>query len=115
MSSPTQALRTAAGVAVLLIFVLIGVLLVPPYIQNWKLQRFVNELHDDPALVKLPPDAIRVRILNRAAQLGLPVHTDDIHVTSADNAVKIEILYVVHIDVAGYAVDLHFRPAAGGT
>lgn len=115
MSSPTQALRTAAGVAVLLVLVLIGVLLLPPYVQNWKLQRFVNELHDDPALVKQSPDAIRVRVLNRAAELGLPVHSEDIRVTPSENAVRIDVLYVVHIDMAGYTVDLHFRPAAGGT
>jgi hypothetical protein len=23
------------------------------------------------------------------------------------------VLYIVHVDVAGYTVDLHFRPAAG--
>ena len=31
----------------------------------------------------------------------------------AQGAVKIDVLYIVHVDVAGYTIDLHFRPAAG--
>lgn len=115
MNSPSRFLRPAAGAAVLLMLALIALLLIPPYVQNWKLQRFVNELHDDPAAAAQPVDAIRVRILNRAAALGLPVHNNDVHVTQSSGALRIDVLYVVHVDVAGYAVDLHFRPAAGGT
>ena len=111
----SQVLRTAAGVAVLLILVLVGVLLVPPYIQNWKLQRYVNELLDDPATANQAPEGVRAEVLNKAASLGLPVHSDDVHVAKSGAAMRIDALYVVHIGVGGYTVDLHFRPAAGGT
>ena len=43
MTSGTRTLRIAAGIAVLLILVTIGAFLAPPYLQNWKLQRYVNE------------------------------------------------------------------------
>jgi hypothetical protein len=37
-----------------------------------------------------------------------------VHVTRSENALKIQVLYLVHVGLPGYSVDLHFRPAAGG-
>jgi hypothetical protein len=103
-----------AGAAVLLILVVLGVLLIPPYAANWRLQSYVNDLADDPGTAKKPAAAVQAEILNEAAGLGLPVHADDVHVAVAPGAVKIDLLYIVHVDVAGYTIDLHFRPTAGG-
>ena len=114
MMSAARAPRLVAGVAVLLVLVALGILLIPPYAANWQLQSYVTELAGDPATAKLPPDAVRTRVLNQAAALGLPVHREDVRVTADDGAVRIDVLYVVHVDMAGYTVDLHFRPAAGG-
>jgi hypothetical protein len=109
-----RALRTIAGVAVLVIFAAIGIVLIPPYIGNWKLQRYVNELVDDPGTAALQPELIRAKVVSRAAGLGLPVRDGDVQITRVQDAVRINVLYLVHVDVAGYTVDLHFRPAAGG-
>jgi hypothetical protein len=108
-------LRPIAGMAVLLILAALAIILIPPYLENFKLQRFVNELIDDPATAGLPPEVIRERVVSRAAALGLPVHSEDVQVKQVHNAIRIDVLYVVHVDVASYSVDLHFRPAAGGT
>jgi len=104
-----------AGVAVLVILVAIGIVLIPPYLENWKLQRYVNELVEDPATATLPPAAIRAKIVSRAASLHLPVSDADVQITRVENAIRVNVLYLVHVDVAGYTVDLHFRPTAGGT
>ena len=105
--------RLIVGAAILLILIVLGVLLVPPYAANWRLQSYVNDLVDDPETAKLPAEIVRTRVLNQAAGLGLPVRGDDVHVGITDGAVKIDVLYIVHVDLAGYTVDLHFRPAAG--
>jgi hypothetical protein len=102
-----------AGAAVLLILLIVGVLLIPPYTANWRLQSYVNALVDDPATAKKPADVLRIQVLNEAAGLGLPVHAEDVHVGVTEGAIKIDVLYIVHVDVAGYTVDLHFRPAGG--
>jgi hypothetical protein len=107
--------RKIAGVAVLVILAAIGAMLTPPYIQNWKLQRYVNGLVDDPTTAAQPPEMIRDKVVSRGGALGLPVHTGDVQVTRPENSVRIEVLYIVHVDFAGYSVDLHFRPAAGGS
>jgi hypothetical protein len=108
-----RAPRLIAGAAVLLILAVVGVLLIPPYAANWRLQSYVNDLVDDSVTAKLPAEAVRTRILNQAAGLGLPVHGEDIHVGVTQGALRIDVLYIVHVDVAGYTIDLHFRPTAG--
>lgn len=104
--------RVAAGLAMLAGMLVVGLFLIPPYVENWKLQRYINDLAQDPGTVQKPPDVIRANIVEKAASLGLPVHTDDVRVTKTGDAYKIDVLYVVHVDLSGYTVDLHFRPAA---
>lgn len=112
MRSGGPAWRIAAGIAVLLLMLTIGLFLIPPYIENWKLQSFINEIAEDPGTGKKSPEVIRANIVDKAAGLGLPVHTDDVRVTKSGDAYKIDVLYVVHVDLPLYTVDLHFRPAA---
>ncbi len=107
--------RQIAGVAVLVIVAALGVVLAPPYAANWKLQRYLNELIDDPGTAAQPPEAVRAQVLNKAVSLGLPVRSEDVHVAASQGAVRIDVLYIVRVDAAGYSVDLHFRPAAGGS
>ena len=114
MRPAARVLRPIAGVAVLLILAGIAIILIPPYVENLKLQRFVNDLAEDQATSSLAPEVIRERVVSRAAALGLPVHAEDVQVKQVHSAIRIDVLYVVHVDVASYTVDLHFRPAAGG-
>ena len=105
--------RAIGGVAVLFMLVLVGVLLVPPYVENWKLQQYLNDLDTDAATAQTPVEVIRANVVNKAAELGLPVHTEDVRVArSGDGSLRIEVLYVVHVGMSLYTVDLHFRPGA---
>ncbi len=108
-----RAPRLIAGAAVLLILIGLGVILIPPYATNWKLQNYVNALADDPSTPKQTEQAVRAQVVNKAAALGLPLSADDVHVTISQGTVRIDVLYMVQVNVIGYAVDLHFRPAGG--
>lgn len=112
MSAGANAWRVAAGIGVLVLLALVAVLLVPPYYENWQLQRFIGALAADPATPKRSLDLIHALVVDKAASLGLPVRTPDVHVTRSRSELKIEVLYVVHIDLPVYTVDLHFRPGA---
>jgi len=107
--------RVIAGLAVLAALAFIAIVLVPPYAANWKLERYVNTLTEDPAAPTQPPGAIEALVATKAASLGLPLRPEDVRVTQSGHALRIDALYVVHVDIAGYSVDLHFRPAAGGS
>src|ERR1700733_4272140 len=91
--------RLIAGGVVLLVLLVLGAFLVPPYAANWRLQSYVNDLADDPGTAQLPAEAVRTRVLNQAAGLGLPVHGEDVHVGINQGAVKIDVLYIVHVDL----------------
>jgi len=108
-----RAPRLIAGAAVLLILAVVSTLLIPPYTANWRLQSYVNDLVDDPGTAKLPPDVVRARVLSQAATLGLPIRDEDVRVGVTQGSLKIDVLYIVHVDIAGYTIDLHFRPTAG--
>ena len=106
--------RLIAGAAVLAVLGLIAVLLIPPYAANWRLQNYLNDFADDAAISHKSVGVVRSEVLNAAATLGLPVASDDVQVTATGTGVKIDVLYIVHVDLAGYTIDLHFRPQAGG-
>lgn len=108
-----RAPRVIAGAAVLLILIGLGVALIPPYATNWELQSYVNGLVEDSSTSKRPAEVVRAAVVNKAAALGLPVSDDDVHVAISNGAVKIDVLYMVQVNIAGYAIDLHFRPGAG--
>jgi hypothetical protein len=110
-----RAPRLIAGAAVLLMLIGLGVVLIPPYATNWELQSYVSNLVEDSSTSKRPEEAVRAQVVNKAAALGLPVRDDDVHVAISQGMVEIDVLYRVEVNVAGYAVDLHFRPSAGGS
>jgi hypothetical protein len=109
-----RAPRLIAGSAVLLILIVFGVVVFPPYATNWKLQSYVNGLAEDSRTLQQPVESVRAQVVRKAAALGLPVSDDDVHVSISEGMVKIDVLYMVQVNVAGYAVDLHFRPGGGG-
>jgi len=106
--------RMAAGIAVLVLLALIGLRLLPPYLENLQFQQYLNSVVADPATATLPIDQVTATIIAKAASLAIPVTSQDIHITRTESEFKIDVLYRVHIDLLAYTVDLHFRPAAGG-
>ena len=108
-----RAPRLIAGAAVLLILIGLGVVVFPPYAANWELQNYVNNLAEDSSTSKRPVESVRAQVIHQAAALGLAVSDDDVHVAISEGRVKIDVLYMVQVNLAGYAIDLHFRPAAG--
>ncbi|HLG99952.1 MAG TPA: DUF4845 domain-containing protein [Bryobacteraceae bacterium] len=115
MTPPRRLLRVAAGILVLLALVGVALVLLPPYASNWRFQRYLNQLADDPATASAPPDEVQAKITREAQSLGLPLAAHDVQITRSQNAIRIDALYVVHVDIIGYTVDLHFRPAVGGS
>ena len=104
--------RIAGGIVVLIVLLLMGVLLAPPYYENWRLQRYLNALARDPASHQRSIDLLRALVVDKAASMGLPVRIGDVQITPGPGAPKIEVLYVVHVELPLYTVDLHFRPGA---
>ena len=106
-------LRQAAGVLVLAILVYLGVKLVPIYLHDQELQRFVADVARRPAARAASDDVLRSWVLAKAADLELPVTSNNIRIQRAPGTVHLDVRYIVHVDLPLYTVDLHFYPGAG--
>ena len=93
--------------------VLIAVMMLPPYIDNFRLQRSMEAFVSQAEARTMSEDVIRTEIANRAARLGLPLKPAQVRVDKNSDRLHVEILYMVRVDLPLYSVDLHFRPTAG--
>jgi hypothetical protein len=99
---PLPLWRLISGIAVLGAFVAVLGFLTPVYIDDIRLHRYIVSL---PAA---PDETVRSEILARARQLDLPVKPGDIHIVRTGPKAKIELKYVVQMNLGVYPVDLHF-------
>ena len=105
--------RLCGGIGVLCALATFAVMLLPPYLHNFQFQQFLEQVIRDPQRAGSPDAVLEVAVLDKAAQLGLPVKSGQIRITHAGDQTRIEVLYFVRVDLPLYTVDLHFRPAAG--
>jgi len=102
--------RVIAGVGVLVVFLVVVGALIPPYFENLQFQRYLSR-----AVERVEsPDALVADVVNKAAQMGLPVRAGDVHASRTENGLRVDIIYIIRVDLPLYTVDLHFHPSAGG-
>src|SRR5438128_12195382 len=106
-------LRVAAAVMILIGLAFFGARLLPVYLENMRLQSYVEEIAQDAENRTRPDDMLRVAVLEKAAFLGLPVKADNVHIKRSNDNVRIDVRYIVRVDFPMYTVDLHFYPGAG--
>jgi hypothetical protein len=101
--------RTAAGAILAAGLVSVLVVLVPSYRKNSRFQEYLEQAVTRPG----PPAILKTDIVNRAAQMGLPLRDDDVRITEKPgNHLRVDIVYVDRVDLKLYTVDLHFHPSA---
>jgi hypothetical protein len=101
--------RVLAGVGVLAVLVVMAVALTPPYFRNFEFQRYLDRAVERAK----SPDILVADAVNRAAQMGLPVRASDVHASRTGDRLRVEIIYIIRVDLPLYTVDLHFHPSAG--
>jgi hypothetical protein len=95
------------------IFVYVAAGLFPAFLRNLRLQRYVEALTQSGDIRTQPPERICAQVVQRAAELGLPVRASDVQVEPGDAGVRIAVRYVIPVRFPGYVVKLHFSPSAG--
>ena len=106
-------LRVASALLILAILSLLGARLLPLYLDNVRLQSYVEGIAQNAEARTRPDEAVRVEVLEKAALLGLPVKAANVHIKRSDDSMRIDVRYVVRVDLPLYTVDLHFYPGAG--
>jgi hypothetical protein len=110
---PVPRWRIAAAVLVLVALLGFGVMFAPIYVDNLKLQTYVEEITRRVDTQNQPDESLRQNVLNKAHELDLPVKADNVHITHSPEGLRIDVRYFVRVTVPGYTVDLHFYPGAG--
>jgi hypothetical protein len=105
--------RIAVAIGILGSLIFFCALLFRPYLQNYRLQSYVEKVAFDAEQMKQPEAIVAASVAEHAARLGLPVSFDQVRVSKSGPTLYIEVRYFVRVDLALYTVDLHFRPAAG--
>jgi hypothetical protein len=93
----------------------------PLYFRNLRLQNFVAGIPrraGNEARSGSPPsdDLLRAWVLDAARGLDLPVTAENIRIQRSPataSVERIEVRYLVRVDLPGYTVNLHFYPGAG--
>ena len=105
--------RIVTAGAILAVLIILAAKLLPIYLDNLALQRYVQEVTQKPGNQDKPDGMLRVAVLEKAASLGLPVRSADVRIRRPNNRLQIDARYVVRVDLLFYTVDLHFYPGAG--
>jgi hypothetical protein len=105
--------RIAAAIVVVAGLGLFAALFTPIYFHNLELQNFVAEVAARPDVQSKSDDLVRTWVLDKAYQLQLPIHADNVKIAHSPEGMRIDVRYQVKVDLPGYTVNLHFYPGAG--
>lgn len=108
-----RGLRVLAAAAVLAGALIISFRLAPVYWNAYRFRRHLAELAAQPGSAQWSDERIRAAVVNQAAQLGLPVRSDQVRVHRSPGGLRLEVSYVAPVRFSYYRVDLHFRPRVG--
>lgn len=107
-----SAIRMFFGLFVVVAAVYLGAMIIPPYFNNYEFADAVkNEATLDTYTSKTEND-IRSAVFKQAQDLDIPISEEQIHVQRqggvGNGFISIRAPYVVHVDIPGYPLDLHF-------
>ena len=104
------------GIGVIAVAVYLCAELVPPYFANYQFEDAIKNEATISTYSTKPEDAIRDTVFKKAQDLEIPVTRDQIKVQRSGvvgtGSLTIETNYVVHVDLPGYPLDLHFNPSS---
>lgn len=101
--------RTISGFAVLGSLAAILLILLPIYVEDYRLSQFMRSIATEPAAASTPDEQLRPRIVERARQLDLPVHPEDIEIRHEGGKLRLLTRYKVQKDLVVSHLDLHFH------
>lgn len=108
-----SSIKLMFGILVIVAAVYVGAVLIPPYFENYEFQDAVkNEATLDTYTTKTESD-IRTSVYKQAQDLDIPISLDEIvvHRTGGYGSTGVVIIhapYVVHVELPGYPMDIHF-------
>lgn len=107
---------TFSGILLLLVVAAIiftAFKLLPPYIDNYRLQDSLENISRNATYNKMSDGEIRGLVKEEARQLEIPLEDNQIQVQRTGASVNIAVQYTVPVDLMVRQVELSFQPFAG--
>jgi hypothetical protein len=105
-------LKAIVVTAILLLGVIAGVKVIPPYVAEYQLNDKIQEIARFGIVEHSTEDQIKDKVMKTIEDLEIPATKDDIKVTAGTQRVSISVDYTVPVDILFYHVDLHFTPSS---
>ena len=80
----------------------------PIYVDNLKLQTYVEEITRRVDMQNQPDEALRQNVLNKARELDLPVKADNVHIIRSPEGLRIDVRYFVRVTLPGLVSGMGF-------
>ena len=83
---------------------------VPPYLNDYEFQDAVGQIAREATFNhQITEDVIRERVAKKAAEFGIPLTQEGVHITNNGPEVVVTGDYVVHIDLPIHPFDMNFH------
>jgi hypothetical protein len=103
------------GIFVIVASVVLGAELIPVYYANYQFEDIVKTEATLQTYTTKPEAEIQENLFKKAQDLQIPLSKDQIkvsrHGTTGTGSLSIRAPYMVHVDLPGYPLDLHFDPS----
>ena len=105
-------LKAIIVTAILLLGVIAGVKVIPPYVAEYQLNDKIQEIARFGIVEHNTEDQIKDKVMKTIEDLEIPATKDNVKVTAGTQRVTISVDYTVPVDIFFYHVDLHFTPSS---
>jgi len=105
-------LKAIIVTAILLLGVIAGVKVIPPYVAEYQLNDKIQEIARFGIVEHSTEDQLKDKVMKTIEDLEIPATKENIKVTAGTQRVTISVDYTVPVDIFFYHVDLHFTPSS---
>jgi hypothetical protein len=103
------------GILVIAVGIYLGAILVPIYYANYSFADAIKTEATLQTYTTKPESEIQDTIVKKARELDIPIDKDHIKVhrtgQQGTGTLNIQAPYIVHVELPGYPLDLHFDPS----
>ncbi len=109
-------MKMVFGILIIVGAVILIAALAPPYFSNYEFQDALKTESQLSTYSTKTEDVIRDEVFRKAQEMDIPITRDQIKVVRngvvGTGSVDIEASYIVHVNLPGYPLDLHFDASA---
>ena len=109
-------MKMVFGILIIVGSVILIATLAPPYFSNYEFQDALKTESQMTTYTTKTEDVIRDEVFKKAQEMDIPITREQIKVVRngvvGTGSVDIEASYIVHVNLPGYPMDLHFDASA---